>query len=164
MNPSWLRIGTVLSLAIAGLPGCGGGDSGGALSEAEYRKQGNAICKSAIKRATDVPLPRSPDDLADYLEEVFALTDDANTEFKALDPPESLKKDHDLALKAAEGQEGKLDALVDRVRGSDNPQATVMSEYKKLAPDLKEDIELSRRLGLEECLKSPGTPDPSESS
>ena len=42
MNLSRLRLATVLSLASAGLPGCGGGDSGGALSEAEYRKEGNA--------------------------------------------------------------------------------------------------------------------------
>ena len=165
MNLFGMRTGPVLALALVGAAGCGGGDdSSGALSKSEYQKEGNAICKAALDKATDIPAPRSPDGVADYLEKLFALTDDANQDFKALDPPESLKKDHDLAVKSAEEGEAKLDAILDRVRQSDNPQTTVLREFKKLAPDLKEDIEISRRLGLEECLKTPGTSAPSETS
>jgi len=141
------------TLVVAGA-GCGGDESGsgeGPLTAAEYRKQGNSLCKEAVREAEAIPAPRSPDDIADYLEEVFATSEKVTDEFVELEPPEALQADHERAVELSRESEKTFDALIERVRDASDPQAAVRREFSKLAPDLARAEDLNTKLGLEEC-------------
>ncbi len=139
--------------------GCGGDDDGegasdgGSLTAAEYRKQGNALCKDAIREVRAIPEPKSPDEIADYLEEVFETSERVNDEFVALEPPEELRADHERAVELSEESEKTFDELIERARDASDPPAAVQREFRKLVPELEKAQELNTRLGLEECNK-----------
>jgi hypothetical protein len=149
-------------LALGAAAGCGGDDSseesggesasgGGALTAAEYRKQGNALCKDAVREVEAIPAPRSPEDVADYLEKVFDSSEKVNDEFMKLEPPEDLRADHKRAVELSNESEKTFDGVAKRVREASNPQAAVVSELRKLAPALEQAEKLNTKLGLDEC-------------
>ncbi len=156
-----LRTGIATGLACTALvtgAGCGGGEesgdgasSGGPLTTTEYRKQGNALCKDAVREVAAIPVPKSPDAIADYLEEVFDTSLRLNDEFVALEPPEELRADHEQAVELSDEFEKTFDRIVERVRDASDPQAAVQREFRKLVPELEEVQKLNTRLGLEEC-------------
>ncbi len=138
--------------------GCGGdeesGDdasSGGALTTAEYRKQGNALCKDAVREVGAIPVPNAPDEIAGYLEEVFDASEQVNDEFVKLQPPEELQADHERAVELAEESQKTFDGVIERVRDVSDPQAALREEFRKLVPELERAQKLNTRLGLEEC-------------
>ncbi len=156
-----LRTGIAPALACAALAagaGCGGdedsGDGasgGGPLTTAEYRKKGNALCKKAVREVGAIPIPKSPDGIADYLEKVFDTAEQVNDEFGKLEPPEELHADHERAVELAEESEKIADGVIERVRSASDPQAAVQREFRKLVPELEKVQKLNTRLGLEEC-------------
>ena len=152
-------------LALVAAAGCGGDDeSGGALSKAEYREQGNAICKDALSEAEGIPLPTSPEGIADYLEKVFDSVEKANDEFVELEPPEALRADHERAVELTEESEQATDKLVERVRDASDPQAAVQREFRKLGPLLARGEKVNARLGLDDCNRvGPPTEQPAPS-
>ncbi len=131
------------------------------LSRAEYQEQGNAICARAIDEVEDVPEPRSPDAIADYVQEAFGLALEANEELAALGPPDALRADHEKLVKLSEGGEAELDRLVEQIRRADDPRATFLRELRKTLedPEVEQGREITRRLGLDECLEV-GAPAP----
>lgn len=144
--------------ALVAGAGCGGdeesgdGASGdGPLTAAEYRKQGNALCKDALREVEAISAPKSPDAIAGYLEEVFDISERVNDEFAGLEPPDELRADHERAVELGEESEKTFDGLLERVRDASNPQAAVREEFPKLAPELEEAQKLNSRLGLDEC-------------
>jgi len=154
------RLGVIAVTAAALVCGCGGGDEAegeGELSAAEYRKQGNALCSKAKAEAEKVPLPRTPDGFADYLKRIFDKGFEANEEFKRLDPPDDLQAAHDASVRQGEEFRKTVDELVANVRKAKDPAQAVQTEIRKLAPELKKSEDLSRKLGLDECLEV-GTP------
>lgn len=141
-------------LALVAATGCGGDDeSGGALTKAEYREQGNAICKGALREAEGIPAPTSPEDLGDYLEKVFDSVEESNDEFVELEPPEELRADHERAVKLGEELEKGTEGLVERVRDASDPQAAIQREFRKLGPLLARGEKVNARLGLDDCNK-----------
>jgi len=152
-------------LALVAATGCGGDDeSGGALSKAEYRKQGNAICKDALREVEGIPAPTSPEGIADYLEKVFDTGEKFNDEIVELEPPEELRADHERAVGMTDEFEQAFDKLVERVRNASDPQAAVQREFRKLAPDIARSQKLNARLGLDACNKvGPPTEQPAPS-
>jgi len=168
LRPPLLALGAV-ALAVAA--GCGGGDDepapdGGALTKAEYQKQGNALCKEAVAEVGRVPTPRAPDQIADYLERTFAVAEETNGKFESLEPPKELREDHEQAVRLSEDFEGVSDQLVERVRQADDPRAAIQREFRKLAGDpvFKRSQDVTRRLGLDECLEVGPSPTRPESS
>ena len=145
-------------LALAAATGCGGDDEDGEsasgdgpLTAAEYRKQGNALCKDAVREVEAIPVPTSADDIGDYLETVFDASKKVNDDFVKLEQPEELRADHGRAVELSEEAEKTFDEVVERVRDAPNPQAAVQREFRKLAPDLARAEKLNTRLGLDEC-------------
>jgi len=152
-------------LALVAATGCGGDDeSGGALTKAEYRKQGNAICKDALSEAEGIPAPTSPEDLDDYLEKLFDSVEKANDEFVALEPPEELRADHERAVELTDESEQASETLIERVREAPDPQAAVQREFRKLGPLLARGEKVNARLGLDDCNRvGPPTEQPAPS-
>ncbi len=156
-----LRTGIATGFACTALvtgAGCGGdeesGDgasSGGPLTTTEYRKQGNALCKDAVREVEAIPVPKSPDAIAGYLEEVFDTSEQVNDEFVKLQPPEELQADHERAVELSKEFEKTFDGVIERVRGASDPQAALRDEFRKLVPELETAQKLNTRLGLEEC-------------
>ncbi len=162
-NPRYhRRVGSRTSLAAtlactALVAGCGGDSDGDATSDtgpltvAEYREQGNALCKEAVREAEAIPVPRSPDDIADYLKTVFDASSELTDEFAEFEPPEELRADHERAVELSRESDETLDGIVERVRDASDPQAAAQREFRKLAPELERAEKLNNRLGLEEC-------------
>ncbi len=146
-----LRTGIATALACTALvagAGCGGdeksddGASGASpLTAAEYRKQGNALCKEAVREVGAIPEPNAPDEIAGYL----------NDEFVKLQPPEELRADHERAVELGEESQKTFDGVIERVRAASDPQAALREEFRKLVPELERAQKLNTRLGLEEC-------------
>ena len=158
-------------VALAGATGCGGGDDesapdGGALTKAEYQKKGNALCKDTVAEVGRIPMPREPDQIAGYLKRTFAVAEEANGKFESLEPPRELREDHEQAVRLSEDFEQVSDRLVERVRQADDPRAAVQREFRKLAGDpvFKRSQEVTRRLGLDECLEVGPAPTRPENS
>ena len=167
------RAACALALGALVFPGCGGDDDedtgkekGGPLSAAEYRKQGNDLCRDAISKAGEVPPPKSPDGIADYTERVFDVASSYNDDFEALEPPKELRRDHEEAVRLSEETEQETDELVERLRRSENPTAAVGREFRRLlrSPAFKRSLRVTRRLGLEECLEVGQPPQAPQSS
>ena len=167
------RAASALALtALLTAAGCGDDDEdtqkeeGGALSAAEYRKQGNALCRDAISKAGKVPPPQSPDEIADYTERLFDLAHSYNDDFEALEPPKELRRDHEQAVRLSEDSKQETDELVKRVRRAKNPAAAVQREFRRLArsPTFKRSLGVTRRLGLKDCLEVGQPPQPPASS
>ncbi len=138
--------------------GCGGDEesgndasSGGPLTTAEYRKQGNALCKDAIREVRAIPVPKSPDAAVGYLEKVFDTSERVNDEFAQLEPPEELQADHERATELSEEVEESFDGVIERLREASDPQEALRDELRKLVPELERAEKLNTRLGLEEC-------------
>lgn len=158
-----MRSGTRLAAALAGAVllvavGCGdddneekSGSGGGELTSAEYREQGNALCKDAVRGVERIPQPTSEDEIADYLEGVFEASEDVTDDFERLDPPTELATDHEKAVELSRETEKKFDAIVERVRESADPRAATLRELRKLTPEIKRSEVLNEKLGLDEC-------------
>jgi hypothetical protein len=156
-----LRTGIATVLACTALvagAGCGGdeksddGASGASpLTAAEYRKQGNALCKEAVREVGAIPEPNAPDEIAGYLEEVFDASEQVNDEFVKLQPPEELRADHERAVELGEESQKTFDGVIERVRAASDPQAALREEFRELVPELERAQKLNTRLGLEEC-------------
>ena len=150
--------------------GCGGDDDsetgggGDALTAAEYRKQGNALCREAKAEVERIPAPTTPGGLADYLEKTFDIAIESSEEFEGLNPPAQLREAHLESVRQTDEARAKFEAAVEAVRRSGNPIQTVQTELRKLAPLLEESERLNRELGLAECneIGAPSRqPDPS---
>jgi hypothetical protein len=162
-RPALLTVLAALVLAA----GCGGDDDGGGgdtLTASEYREKGNAMCLKAKADAGKIPLPKSPGDLADYVERTFDIGFASSAEFGKLNPPEELRKAHDAALRQTDESRDEFDTVVEKVRGSGNPTKTLQSEIRKLAPILEESEEYNRKLGLTDCLQVGAPSQPPEDS
>lgn len=146
---------SLAALALVAAAGCGGDDDdSGALSKAEYQKQGNALCREAISKTKEVDPPRSPDEIADYVDRLFDVAYGYLDEFEALEPPKELREAHDGSVQFSKDSRETIDELVERVREAENPQVAAQTELRKLAqsPDFERDRELTRALGLDDCL------------
>ena len=69
-------------------------------------------------------------------------------------------------MRLSEDSEKETDALVRRLRRSEQPAAAVQREFGKLlrSPTFKRSLRATRRLGLKECLEVGQPPQPPASS
>jgi hypothetical protein len=98
---------SVASVAATGLclliAACGGGDSesggssgnGGALSEAEFVKQADKICKEGREKIDDLGSPRDASDLDQYADRFAKVTSDMSARLRKLTPPAEVASDFD---------------------------------------------------------------------
>jgi len=155
MNAARLATSVLTALALVTAAGCGGDDEeSGALSKAEYREQGNTLCREAGTEVEDIDPPSSPDEIADVLERIFDVSDSYTDDFEALEPPAELQDAHDESLRLSDDTKELTDRLVERVREADDPQVAARREFVKLVEtrEFKRSQELARELGLDDCL------------
>jgi hypothetical protein len=148
----------LLTCALA-LTACGDDDS--ALSAADYRKRANELCADGTREALRLDPPRSPQDLADYLQRALDLTGKYEDRFAELEPPNELESLHERALRLNDEFNRDFSRLIRRVRSADDPVATFQRGLQRLLPAFQRGDEINRRLKLDECLQAPalrGTP------
>ncbi len=108
-------VGAVVLCAVA-LAGCGGGGSSG-LSKRDLAAKAESICSSSSKKISAIQQPSdfvtNPVAAAAYLDKVLAVYKDAQGQFKALKPVDSLKPRWDTI-------NGQLDKLVTLIEDIDN--------------------------------------------
>ena len=125
--------------------GCGRNDA------ADYREKGNELCREALQRARDIPLPRSPDGVADYLEQIVETTSEYDDDFAALDPPQELEELHREAVRQNERAEPIFRRVIRRIRDAPDQLAALRREFRRLAPFIDENERTLKKLGLDEC-------------
>ena len=167
MDPRPALVAVLAGAALLVPAGCGGdddeetsGSEGGPLTAAEYRKQGNALCKDALSAVERIPVPSSEGQIGDYLERVFDASEGLTDDFEKLDPPAQLRADHEQAVELSRKSEDQFDAIVERVRESGDPRAATLRELRKLAPEIERSEELNEKLGLDECNEVGPSPEP----
>jgi hypothetical protein len=80
-----------MALTLPTLSGmaCGGDDGGGALSKAEFIKQGDDICQKLNDQSDKVnPQGEDLNALVTFLEKIIVLIEGAHSDFAALDAPD----------------------------------------------------------------------------
>ena len=143
----------VLLLACALLAACGSDDDS-ELSVEEYRKRANEACAEVQEKVEEVDLPSSPDELAGYLERILDLSRPYDRRLRELDPPDQLAPAHREASRLSVRFEREFEEVIEQVRRAENPLTTFRRELDDLLPEIRRSEELSRRLGLDECLES----------
>ena len=129
--------------------GCGGGDSG-TLSRADYTKRANASCVEAERKLDALG---GFEDFKELEREMKAGQDalkQSAGELRELEPPEQLAARHeklvDLTQKTAD-LAGRLS-----VAAGKNDQVAMQKEAERADELTKAANEVSRQLGLEECV------------
>jgi hypothetical protein len=129
--------------------GCGGSDSG-TLSRADYVKQANASCVEAERKLDALGGFEDFKELEREMKAGQDALEQAVGELRELEPPEQLATRHeklvDLTQKTAD-LAGRLS-----VAAGKNDQVAMQTEAERADELTKSANEVSRQLGLEECV------------
>ena len=123
-------------------------------SAVDYRRRGNRLCKTGRMRIEAVDAPRSPDDLASYLDEVLDIGDRTIAPIKALEPPRDLAARHAEAAKLVDEEFDLLRGIVRDIEAGEDPAETFVAAQPRLERVLDDENAAWRDLGLTECVDS----------
>lgn len=126
--------------------------SGRALSKLEYRREANALCRRAERKADALPEPQSPDEIASTFEDVLDLARRYDPRFAALDPPAELTSAHRDLVRENKRRERYLQGLVGKLRASDDQPATLIAALPELRKLIQDSNALARGAGLKDCV------------
>ena len=154
-----MRVVAVCLGALMLLPlGCGEDEKDSSKEDskagaAEYRREGNALCRQAEKEVERLPQPTDPQGLGDYFDEGADVTQKYTKRFEALRPPADLRTLHQQAVRDNEEGIRYFRRLAREFRSSDNPTATFKAELPGLIRLVEKGNRISRRLGLNDCVE-----------
>lgn len=144
-------VGSILGVAVVLLAllgaGCGGDDESEALTKAQFLKQGNAICKKAeeergeaINKAAETFKGKeiSLKEQEDLVLEVLPTYENATTKLDELGAPE--------------GDEKKVEALVEAMEGAAEQVKASPGTALETSVPFKKANELAKKYGLESCI------------
>lgn len=138
-----LLLSTVLLVAA-----CGGGED----AKAAYVERAAAICDDAAKEIEALKVPSDPAGFAPYADSLVAVTEKAQNELMALEPPEEDRaqlEDKVLDPLADLVEQGKAYAAQVRAAGSD--QQKLLGLLSKRPSTSGIDTEFLRSYGLDAC-------------
>ena len=134
-----------LSAAVLALAGCGEDR----LSQAEFAKQGDALCAEAERKAEALGEPRDLQGVARQLDELVKISEDAKRRFSELKPPEDKQAAFDGYLQSIQRQIDKAKQLRDAA--SRNDEAALRSELANIDQLEQDSRNRARELGLNGC-------------
>ena len=138
-------LGTALAAAAVG--GCGGDER---LSRDELISRGDALCREARDRSPRPPTQRTLPRLADYTEELVAVSTDIVDRFRELEPPEAEEEKYDDLVSAAEQRLAEFREAQGAARNGDAQgfAAALERERKEHAPRYRR---LAKEIGFKVC-------------
>jgi hypothetical protein len=166
------RLLLALTLGLAALAGCGGGDDGGSdggdgPSREEFVADANAICRDGEKKVDEVTsggrqeLQQASSDeerrkvVGDLLEETAQAYDPYLDRLRALQPPEEIADEWSSFLDGIDEAFELIPELADATRENDEEQLSELTtRFTQIAKDTRP---FAERAGLDDCLPDEGT-------
>lgn len=148
---SFLKIPGITALALSSALafGCGDDEGGGALSKAEFEKQGNAICKKFEAESKTLGDPQSVEEIPPYADKALALFDKQLGELRELEAPDEYKSDFDKLLKTGDEAKGFIRDLKAAAESNDEKKIAAIGEEAESRDQTSD--ELAQKVGLTEC-------------
>lgn len=142
----------VVAVTLLALPGC----SDGGLSKEEFIQQADSICREAEERTERIEPPRTPEGLADFVDEAERITGELLADLRELEPPDEGRETIDRLLQRIE------DALATLPELKEAAQNRAASRIQELGQELQqassEANEIAQGYGLEICGRTQPTP------
>lgn len=147
-------------MALALLPGCGGGGgdetAAGPLTKSELIAEGDRICKQAREHFVDAapPPPSSPEEAAALQRALIDENEEEVSRIRALDAPSELEPALDRYLKArAQGIELLKQGLE---AAEDGDARAYAAAQRRVASGQLNRLDLAQQVGFEECSRPGG--------
>ena len=123
------------------------------MSTSEYRAEAKKICTEADQATENVqePTRATSDAISDYFQRLLEANDKTTKRFKALEPPEDLKKAHDDALAANEDGVKEVRRVIDELEKGGDPREVLTSAQSRLQSLSQRSGDAAKRLGVPEC-------------
>lgn len=144
------RVFPVAGLLIAiGVAGCGSGADDTPLSQADFVKRGESICRDYGKRGKAIQQPSAPEEIGPYAKKTGALARAQAKDLRALEAkaPAAVKADYQKFLDLIDRQVGLVDQLV----GARSDQKKLNDLGIKGSELNEQGNVLAARIGLKEC-------------
>lgn len=148
---SRLSIGLCAWIAAAALTaaGCGGGGSGGRLSQAEFEQLANAICAKYDRQIEALGEPASAAELSQFVENAIPIIERGVAELRAVEPPEESEEKYNRMIDGVEDSIPVVRRLADAAEREDQEAIQdALAEGDRI--DAESD-RLATELGLGNC-------------
>jgi hypothetical protein len=152
---SRIRVSLLATAVAIGLAACGGdgGDGGGngdaRLSEEEFTRSANAICRKYDGELEALGDPQTAAEVGEALDEAVPIIEDGVAELRALRPPEESEAQYDQMVDAIAATIPVFRRLGDAVADQDRKAAReAIEEGDRI--DQNSD-RLAREIGLDDC-------------
>jgi hypothetical protein len=124
-----------------------------AVAGSAYVRQGNTICRDALRQLKAVPAPTTADEVVSYLQTAMPIGERELAQLQALHPPARSKASFKAALAGAKHENAILSSYLQRLsHGSAgaNEFASVEKQLGRIDPKVNANF---RRAGLADCAK-----------
>lgn len=142
----------LVALTLLVLTGC----SEDGLSKEEFIQEADAICREAEKRTEEIEPPRTPEALAEFVDEAERITGELLADLRKLEPPEEGRETIDNLLQRIQ------DALDTLPQLKEAAQTRAASRIQELGQELQqassEANEIAQGYGLQVCGRTQPTP------
>lgn len=126
------------------------------LSKEEYIRRADAICEEAEKQTEQIQPPRTPDALAEFVDEAERITGDLLADLRELEPPEEGRETIDSLLARIEDALGFLPEL--KEAAEERAAGRVRELGEELQQASSEANDLAQEYGLQVCGRTQTTP------
>jgi hypothetical protein len=143
--------GALLLLLAVGLAlaGCGGGDGGDRLSQAEFVTQADAICQEYEAKLDALGQPQNEEQLADFADKAIPIARDGRERLGELNPPENQQENYDRWLEQGDRAIEIVEDLRDAAEDGDRAELQRIAQEAEQAD--QESNQLADQLGFKEC-------------
>lgn len=139
---------TVPALAAAVvLSGCGGGSS--RLSQAEFTRRADAICRDFQERVNLLLEPRDLSELANVVAQTLPILENGLAEIRELEPPADLEDTVDQWLETGDESIGILREI--GIAARDGKRVAVIRLLRKTSANDTRSDALASRIGFSDC-------------
>jgi hypothetical protein len=136
---------SVVALAV----GCGGGDDGERLSQAEFVAQADAICQEYEAKLDALGQPQNEDELAEFADKAIPIAKDGRDALGELNPPENQQENYDAWLEQGDRAIEIVEDLRDAAEEGDQAEIQRIAQEADQAD--QESNRLAEELGFDEC-------------
>jgi hypothetical protein len=134
-------------VAVLAMAGCGGED---ALTEAELREQGNAICARYDKQIDEIPVPSAVEEIPAYVTKAAPIVEDEIEALKDLNPPDDDQETFDQLIAEEEKTLAAGRALSEAAEKGDDAAVEKALNEGNISSNRAD--EHARTLGLTDCV------------
>jgi hypothetical protein len=147
------RLSYRVALGALALAACAAGCGEDESPADEYRDDANALCAEAKRDVDALSQPGTPAGVERYLREALELSREYDDRFRALEPPEELRDQHDEAVRLSRRGELLLEGLADDLGAGDPPAEVFEGSLPQLLRYSRQSNRLARQMGLPDCVE-----------